>query len=676
MEYSLQEIANWQLSNNSEVELPTIQRGFVWKVKQIEGLWDSILRRYPIGSFLFSRSESKYYLMDGQQRSTAIFLGFYNPFENKSVSTWSIKNKSIPIVWIDIKPDEELLPIDYKYLIRVVTQSHPWGYQAKNNDTRLSVSDRRKSLEIFCKNDKNQNLPYISFENTNVFPYDCCNPIPISFLLEAESVEDVIDKVEKILPEDFSTKKGNFSNRDEFVALLKGDLKDNLQNIHNDVQTAKKTKIYANVVEQSVLNEEQQENPTLFVRMNSSGTALTGDDLIYSIYKSIFPKAKELIEGIKLDFIAPVQILSLINRIVASELVGNKFIKKIDVKDFQRRIKNEEFRDKLRYYVENDDIKKLFSKAIDILSCKDNSKFEGVISPILIKEFISKNKDLYLFLVYWLHIHREKELTEDIKLKIASKLFVFSWFSFTNIPKLWNEKIGDAEFWTEPINNFMWWNDTDGIHFLIPPELLEKYYNEPLVIVKFQNNEEDRWDLLGKEGQEIKKYFEKIKEKPINEDNKYFSEFIEVIKKNKSLVLFAQREYINTSFLEFNQMETLDDTNSPWDWDHIYPSEWVYNRKKINKSIKDWNDTIGNYRAISLEHNRSRGNTQAPSEITDEEEQKESFIDINKDWKYWQKIQNRINDDKIENHFKAVTTRMVNIYRKFWEDMKIQEIIK
>lgn len=42
MEYSLQDIANWQLSNNSEVELPTIQRGFVWKVKQIEGLWDSI----------------------------------------------------------------------------------------------------------------------------------------------------------------------------------------------------------------------------------------------------------------------------------------------------------------------------------------------------------------------------------------------------------------------------------------------------------------------------------------------------------------------------------------------------------------------------------------------------------------------------------------------------------
>lgn len=676
MEYSLQDIANWQLSNNSEVELPTIQRGFVWKVKQIEGLWDSILRGYPIGSFLFSRSGRKYYLMDGQQRSTAIFLGFYNPFENKRTYTWSIKN--IPIVWIDIKPDEELLPIDYKYLIRVVTQSHPWGYQAKNNDTRLSVSDRRKSLEIFRKNDRNQNLPYISFENTYVFPYDCCNPIPISFLLEAKSVEDVIGKVEKYLPEDFSTKKGNFSNRDEFVALLKEDLKEDLQNIHNDVQTVKKTKIYANVVEQSVLNEEEQENPTLFVRMNSSGTALTSDDLIYSIYKSIFPKAKELIEGIKLDFIAPVQILSLINRIVASELAEDKFIKKIDVKDFQRRIKNKEFRDKLRYCVENDDIKKKFSEAIDILSCKENSKFEGEISPILIKEFISKNKDLYLFLVYWLHIHREKELTEDIKLKIASKLFVFSWFSFTNIPELWNEKIEDAEFWTEPINNFMWWNDTNGIHFLIPPELLEKYYKQPLVVGKFQNNEEDRWDLLGKKGQEIKEYFEKIKEKPINEDeaNKYFSEFIEVISGNKSLILFAQREYINTSFPEFNQMETLDDTNSPWDWDHIYPHEWVYNKKKINKGIKDWNNTIGNYRAISLEHNRSRGNTQTPSEITDEKEQKESFIDINKDWKYWQSIQGRINDDKIENHFKAVTMRMVNIYRKFWEDMKIQEIIK
>jgi len=55
--FTLQEIADWQLnSEKSVVELPSIQRGFVWKPKQVEDLWDSLLRGYPIGSFLFSRT--------------------------------------------------------------------------------------------------------------------------------------------------------------------------------------------------------------------------------------------------------------------------------------------------------------------------------------------------------------------------------------------------------------------------------------------------------------------------------------------------------------------------------------------------------------------------------------------------------------------------------------------
>ena len=52
--FTLEEIAKWELNpEHSGVELPSIQRGFVWKPKQIEDLWDSILRGYPIGSFYF-----------------------------------------------------------------------------------------------------------------------------------------------------------------------------------------------------------------------------------------------------------------------------------------------------------------------------------------------------------------------------------------------------------------------------------------------------------------------------------------------------------------------------------------------------------------------------------------------------------------------------------------------
>jgi uncharacterized protein with ParB-like and HNH nuclease domain len=42
-----------QMIVRNELYLPVIQRKFVWKPNQIECLFDSIMRGYPIGTFLF-----------------------------------------------------------------------------------------------------------------------------------------------------------------------------------------------------------------------------------------------------------------------------------------------------------------------------------------------------------------------------------------------------------------------------------------------------------------------------------------------------------------------------------------------------------------------------------------------------------------------------------------------
>ena len=177
--FTLQEIADWQLHNHkSNVELPSIQRGFVWKPKQVEDLWDSILRGYPIGSFLFSRSGEKLYLMDGQQRSTSIFLGHFDPYNQlDDTMAWTIKGE-LPILWIDIKPDVK--PNSSRYLIRLTTRSHPWGYQASNNSDKLTVSDRRKALELF-RNHQDNKGGYTLFKNSTIFPYDANFPLPLYF---------------------------------------------------------------------------------------------------------------------------------------------------------------------------------------------------------------------------------------------------------------------------------------------------------------------------------------------------------------------------------------------------------------------------------------------------------------------------------------------------------------
>ena len=76
--YSLSEISQWP--EKKEVSLPQVQRGFVWRPFQIENLWDSQLRGYPVGAFVLSpkSDNGSFEMLDGQQRATAICLGFEN----------------------------------------------------------------------------------------------------------------------------------------------------------------------------------------------------------------------------------------------------------------------------------------------------------------------------------------------------------------------------------------------------------------------------------------------------------------------------------------------------------------------------------------------------------------------------------------------------------------------
>jgi len=181
---SLGEIADWQLTEQDEITLPAMQRGFVWKPDQIEALWDSLLRRFPIGSFLFSKTkDGKYLLMDGQQRATSIALGFYNPFASK-MYPWSLKGdpEHLPVIWIDIKPARGNLPERSKYLLRVVTQSQPWGYSV--NHDKLGIRERKDALELFKIHQDNAEKGYTQFANTTYFPVAASYPVPLAFFFE------------------------------------------------------------------------------------------------------------------------------------------------------------------------------------------------------------------------------------------------------------------------------------------------------------------------------------------------------------------------------------------------------------------------------------------------------------------------------------------------------------
>lgn len=74
--------------DSKKVSVPEFQRGYVWRVAQIRSLFDSLVKNYPIGSFIIWKtkknieartlngenlSREKHLILDGQQRITTLF---------------------------------------------------------------------------------------------------------------------------------------------------------------------------------------------------------------------------------------------------------------------------------------------------------------------------------------------------------------------------------------------------------------------------------------------------------------------------------------------------------------------------------------------------------------------------------------------------------------------------
>jgi uncharacterized protein with ParB-like and HNH nuclease domain len=245
--------------------LPAIQRKFVWSAYQIEMLFDSILRGYPINSFMFwevkdpqIKRNFKFYqfieefreffkvnnpdidttgvkdfkaVIDGQQRLTSLYLGLRGSYAYKMPRKW----------WVDT---EENLPTRKLYLnlLNPVNQEHD---NQKLYDFRfLSENDLSK--------EKNKTTDYYWFEVKNILELD------------------TLKKVNNYL-----FKHNMFEN--DFA-------QDTLINFHQRVHSDKLINFY--------LEEEQEPDKVLevFIRTNSGGTSLSFSDLLMSIASANWEK--------------------------------------------------------------------------------------------------------------------------------------------------------------------------------------------------------------------------------------------------------------------------------------------------------------------------------------------------------------------------------------------------
>lgn len=339
-------------TTSNEITLPTVQRGFVWKPYQIENLWDSLLRGYPVGSFVLSNkinSENQYELLDGQQRASAICLGFYNPLlENRNPEIFKTSNENI-MIFIDLmKPDFD--NDNRKYFFRVITKSHPWGYNRQENQKVLESNDRNDAMRAY----KIENNDYFNKPLKGFWPYDSYKPIPFGLFMNAKNKEDVkklIQDWKKYLKVEIRVKANEVNTEcyseneiyDDVQKMLK---EQSIPRLFLDTshlylnEKTKSTEPYRkNKSEETndTNNEQNNDNEqrkiedrniseveNLFIRLNSGGTPLRGEELNYSILKAhILPDLQIKIEDSCKGIFYPARFITIAFRLFNNINVNN-----------------------------------------------------------------------------------------------------------------------------------------------------------------------------------------------------------------------------------------------------------------------------------------------------------------------------------------------------------------
>ena len=595
LSYTLWQIASWT-SDESEVLIPALQRGLVWKPRQVELLWDSILRGFPIGSFMLSdivnkEGSGKYYLMDGQQRYNAISIGFNTVKAARAV------------LWIDLLPPSSKNSTR-SFWIKATTTPHPWGYKNDDDANRLNTAEKRKALKEF---NLKGNIYNDHFSLAETWPIEANLPIPLFCLLKAtEKTSDADNFVKEVFAEFNST---DFSYRFYFIEKIKHSnvaltyLRDVLFPAFNAL---KDYMITCNHLPKEVMETETTEETmaqttleVLFTRLNTGGTAISRDDLNYSAIKAYWPSIKEVNDHLAEKYMSPSKLVMLAFRLALTSEDDKSFKGEMTIKQIRSAAIMTDERDKIESLYDNNQLEIILNKVDEWLGAKEDSVLR---TPNILRTIIARNSpDVYLLLMYM----ARKDMESPINLsayEIKALAFMLHWFGN-------DKKYCVQEIFHRFKNGINISNILQGISRLMHDCHLLHVYTPKEVEELFIIGNSKGWRIWNSLPAPAKHFFNRT--------------FWYGTTEAKQMLLYAERQYLNTNFRNYDpaRQDMWAEENRPWDFDHIVPQEWIRNKRGPFRDYdKDWLWSIGNMAAISFEANRSKGNTTDYSEYYDNAE--------------------------------------------------------
>ena len=617
----INQIAAWQLGRhlvqNEEpswvATLPSLQRDAVWKPGQVELLWDSLFRGFPIGSLVISEEldnqksrfgklagsndpwpekKDKRHLLDGQQRSNAIALGFFDPFAPNALALGSI-------LWLDLCPHLEDFRLGTRhYFFRLTTIAHPWGYDSSDSAVRLHAFEIQKAV-----NESKWKPPHRDFYQRpavlDLWPAKANKPIPAAWLLlNAEKQGSCLwtairEKCEVV------------SNRHDWAQNVANWLRettaDSLSEIEKGLKRAINTTVpVLEVSEEAVHAKSMQEDYAednnainisnvehLFQRLNNGGTPISSEELQYSMIKAYWPGIEGAIDLLKPRPMRASRLALLGCRAAFTSTTSIALHPAISISSL-RALKNNaarEFKEKrelmIKYYGIYDGESPELGKSPPIRTVIDvidkwllhkGPKDIG-LPPVLRTAIAHNSPEVYLLLMVLAQRVLSSQLTaEAFRTRILAIATSLHWFCNDQHRAVQTifERLNQCKEALTP--NFFEGvlhkssENQNGVRALIIPVDLR----ENIIVCPDESNlQQWNWE-------------QEVIEKPANGNHNERARFkndlwpqVCQILWNKELLVFAQRDFLGSRFQAFDNADisAWEDHNRPWDYDHLLPHD-------------------------------------------------------------------------------------------------------
>lgn len=261
MAYSSYTIKNTiEMINENKIYLPAIQRKFVWKPRQIEKLFDSIMRGYPIGTFLF------WSLKEENVNKYTFYKFIQNYHERDNYKNEITPKPELKKNIIGVLDGQQRM--SSMYIALQGTYAYKKAYCSWNNDNAFPV--RRLYLNLIANND---------YENEYEFKFltedeaNCVNNNNVWF-----DVRTVLEWGEDPEIEDYY---------DELVYRVEGELREKIKASRSYIKKNLRI-LHQRIVHEELISyfeiKEQELDKILdiFIRVNSAGTVLSKSDLLFS----------------------------------------------------------------------------------------------------------------------------------------------------------------------------------------------------------------------------------------------------------------------------------------------------------------------------------------------------------------------------------------------------------